>query len=125
MRRIAFNPRFVNEAGTDLVEEKIHTIRKNFPYWKKFEGQDIALFTWEGKPYRSKQRVFCVRHLFRVQKVRHAGRGNFFDEYGRYIPTIHLAKNDGFETEDDFIRWFLDYSESEMGIVHFTDFRYG
>jgi hypothetical protein len=124
MRSLSFNARFINEAGDDLVPGKMHTIRKNFPFWKKFEGQDVVLFTWEGKPYRSKQRVFCVKKLVNVQKVRHAGQGNFFDENERYVSTKQLAVNDGFKTEDNFIRWFLDYPSGEMALLHFTDFRY-
>jgi hypothetical protein len=38
---MAINPRFVNVAGNDLIPEKIHTIRKNYAWWKKFEGKDI------------------------------------------------------------------------------------
>jgi hypothetical protein len=56
MKRISFSPRFVNEMGDDLVSGKIHTIRQNYFYWKKFEGRHAALFTWEGKLYRSKQK---------------------------------------------------------------------
>jgi hypothetical protein len=69
MRRISINPRFINKAGNDLVLGKIHTIRQNYDYWKKFEGQEVALFTWEGKPYRSKQKVFCVKRIVSVQEV--------------------------------------------------------
>jgi hypothetical protein len=125
MKRIAFNPRFVNGAGNDLVPGKIHTIRRNYAYWKRFEGREAALFIWEGKPYRSKQKVFCVNRIVRVEKVRHAGRGNFFTESERYIPMGQLAVNDGFKNDDEFIRWFIDYPDGEMAVIHFTDFRYG
>jgi hypothetical protein len=72
VERLSFNPRFVNEAGDDLVPGKIHTIRQNFDYWKRFEGRDVALFIWEGKPYQrqSRQKVFCVKRLVYVQKIR-------------------------------------------------------
>jgi hypothetical protein len=124
MKRISFNPRFVNRAGNDLVPGKIHTMRQNYFYWKKFEGRDVALFTWEGRPYRSKQRVFCVKPLAFVQKVRHAGQGKFFTEKERYIPMGQLAINDGFENEDEFIRWFTRDSEGEMAVLHFAGYRY-
>jgi hypothetical protein len=134
MRRIAFNPRFVNEAGTDLVEGKIHTIRKAYPFWKKFEGQDVALFTWEGKPYRSKQRVFCVKKLVSVQEVfvtasRDRQHLEFFVEDtplgpDKMLDNETLAKNDGFSTYKEFESWFLNYPEGIMAVLHFTDFEY-
>jgi hypothetical protein len=52
MKRISFNPRFVNETGDDLIPGKIHTVRRNFDYWKKFEGRDVELFTWVEKSRR-------------------------------------------------------------------------
>jgi hypothetical protein len=50
MKRISFNAQFVNESGDGLILGKIHTIRQNYSFWKKFEGRDVELFTWEGKP---------------------------------------------------------------------------
>jgi hypothetical protein len=129
MRRISFNPRFVNEAGNDLVPGKIHTIRQNYDFWKKFEGQDVALLTWEGKPYRSKQRVFCVKRIVSVQKVAKL----LFDFYlpqkmndGSFpiLSVSILSKNDGFEERQEFNYWFYDYPDGDMAILHFTDFRY-
>jgi hypothetical protein len=124
MKRLSFNPRFVNEAGNDLREGKIHTIRQNYAYWKKFEGQDVALFTWEGKPYRSKQNVFCVKRLVSVEKVRFAGRMHFFTEKERYINSTQLAMNDGFENDLALAFWFINCPEGEMAVLHFTDYRY-
>jgi hypothetical protein len=127
MRCIPFNPRFVNEAGTDLVEGKVHTIQKSYSFWKRFEGQDVALFTWEGKPYRSKQRVFCVKKLVSVQRTVKA-KGHFFVPRDPcdlvYADIEKLAKNDGFENEQEFADWFRNYLDSEMVVLHFTDFRY-
>jgi hypothetical protein len=126
MKRIAFNPRFVNEAGTDLVEGKIHTIRRNVHFWKKFEGQDVALFVWEGKPYRSKQQIFCVKKLVSVQRTVKA-KGHFFVPHDPcdlvYVDIEKLVKNDGFENEQEFAGWFRNYPDGEMVVLHFTDFR--
>jgi hypothetical protein len=69
MNRISFNPRFVNEAGNNLIPGKIHTIRQNHGYWKHFEGQEVVLFTWEGKPYGSRQKIFCVKRIVNVQEI--------------------------------------------------------
>jgi hypothetical protein len=129
MRRISFNPRFVNEAGNDLVPGKIHTIRGNYDFWKRFEGQDVALFAWEGKPHRSKQRVFCVKRIVSVQKIRKAGNTNFYltdwpADSAIYLHPPVLAKNDGFADYYEFFDWFYDYPDGDMAVLHFTDFRY-
>jgi hypothetical protein len=127
MRRISFNPRFVNEAGNDLVPGKIHTIRQNYDFWKRFEGQDAALFTWEGTPYRSKQRVLCVKRIVSVQRMVKE-RGYFYVPRGScdlvYAAIEKLAKNDGFDNVGEFSNWFSDYPDGDMAILHFTDFRY-
>jgi hypothetical protein len=128
MKRIAFNPRFVNADGTDLAPGKIHTLRRNYYFWHKFEGRDVALFTWEGVPYRSKQRVFCVKHIYHVQWIMKE-RGCFYLPKGLcdlvYAPIEKLAKNDGLDDEDEFTEWFSGYPNDEMAILHFTEFRYG
>ena len=141
MKRISFNTRFVNEAGNDLKSGKIHTIRQNYEYWKKYEGQEVALFTWEGKPYRSKQKVFCVKRIACVQMVylRRVADGLLGKEngvlsfriYDKWIQlNSQLAENDGFVDKDGildtegFLNWFKDYKSGKMAILHFTDFRY-
>ena len=148
MRRISFDPRFVNAAGTDLISGKIHTIRQNFDYWKRFEGKEAALFTWEGKPRQkgSKQKVFCVKRIVSVQEihlktylvpvnqmkyperegvVRNTEVLGFFIGEHR-IPNKLLAERDGFSSGNDFLRWFYagNYKPGKMAIIHFTDFRY-
>jgi hypothetical protein len=128
MKRISCNPRFVNEAGDDLVPGKIHTIRSSYSFWKKFEGRDVELFTWEGKPYRSKQKVFCVKRLVSVERLEKI-KERFLVPKGIcdlvYAGDEKLARNDGFKDEDELMRWFADYPDGEMAILHFTDFRYG
>jgi len=134
MKRISFNPRFVNEAGNDLIPGKIHTIRQNYDWWKKFEGKEVALFTWEGKPYQkgSKQKVFCVKKIVSVQEVFYGKIAlcQCFTQFEH--PTVGnrafdkriMARNDGFNDVMDFDIWFMNYKPGKMGILHFTDFRY-
>jgi hypothetical protein len=107
-------------------------MRENYKYWKKFEGKELALFTWEGKPYRSKQNVFCIKKLVSVQLITYRKtmgvpmfliQSNEFDAL-ETMDTELLAKNDGFNNEQEFIDWFANYPEGEMAILHFTDFRY-
>jgi len=126
MKRIAFNPRFVNAAGNDLISGKIHTIRQNYEYWKRFEGQDVALFVWEGKPYRSRQKVFCVKRIVSVQAIYFQNRREIYwhDENCEIIKIRKLSANDGFENWHDFCAWFSNYKSGKMAILHFTDFRY-
>jgi hypothetical protein len=143
MKRISFNPRFINEAGNDLIPGKIHTIRQNYEYWKKFEGKDLALFTWEGKPYQkgSTQKVFCVKRLVSVQMLylRKVVSHLLSNEDGILAFLIddkwiqldsQLAENDGFINSDGIIdtdafrKWFADYKLGKMAILHFTDFEY-
>jgi hypothetical protein len=132
VRRIPFNHQFVNEAGNDLVPGKIHTIRCNYNFWIKFQGQELALYTWEDKPYRSKQNVFCIKRLIGVQKVRilkQLTKDKMYwarfciqdEELTRWVPDC-VAENDGFSSYEEFEKWFENYPiYSEMAILHFTD----
>jgi hypothetical protein len=140
VKRISFNSRFINEAGNDLVPGKIHTIRQNYDFWKKFEGQDMALFTWEGKPYRSKQHVFCVKRIVSVQKITfvqnlRAGISWVVNNKNKKISPVLLAANDGFIGDNwdglgkeraghELFDWFRSYPDGDMAILHFTEFRY-
>jgi len=126
MKRISFNPRFVNEAGNDLVSGKIHTIRSSYTFWKKYEGQEVALFTWEGKPYRSKQKVFCVKRIVRVQELTKSEVADFWVSLNdkNPIPIDLISKNDGFNDKSEFIDWFIKCPFGKYAILHFTDFRY-
>ena len=126
MKRISFNHRFINAAGDDLIAGKIHTIRQNYEYWKRFEEREVALFTWEGKPYQkgSKQKVFCVKKIISVQQI--SVGGYYFECEDRFIDPVIFAKNDGFNHGYELCDWFsIDKRKSgEMAILHFTDFRY-
>jgi len=127
MKRISFCPRFVNEAGNDLIPGKIHTIRQNYDFWKRFEGREVALFTWEGKPYRSKQKVFSVKRLVSVQEIELCEKGSdyrWLTSDKRPIHGLNLSVNDGFFVFGDFVDWFSKYKPGKMAILHFTDFKY-
>jgi len=129
MKRISFNKQFVNEAGNDLKPGKIHTIRQNFEYWRKFEGKELALFLWEGKPYKSKQKVFCVKKIVNVQEIILNYNTSFYlsikdMSINKQIDTGFLGKNDGFDYLFEFVRWFEKYPFGKMAILHFTEFRY-
>ena len=128
MKHIAFDRRFVNAAGDDLIPGKIHTIRQNYGYWKRFEGKEVALFIWEGKPYQkgSRQKVFCIKRIVSVQEVTKSEVADFWlSLYDKDpIPIDVIAKNDGFNNRYEHIEWFVEYPFGKMAIIHFTDFRY-
>lgn len=127
MKRMAFDKRFVSPAGNGLVEGKIHAIRRNYDYWKIFSGREVEMFYWEGKPYRSKQKVFCVKPVRSVVPSAFDGKQfwNASLEGGGWINPSLLARNDGFENVDEFHKWFENYKHPViMCIIHFTDFRY-
>lgn len=117
---------------------KIHTIRANYPLWKKrFEQIErgeacLSVRKWSGKPYCSKQ-----IEIVRLSKEDGIGlqrldfyRGNFPDSL--FYPSIdnkpsdstELAQNDGLAIYDWF-EWFGHYDITKpLAIIHFTKFRY-
>jgi hypothetical protein len=137
MKRISFNPHFVNAAGNDLIPGKIHSIRQNLGFWKQYEGREVTLFTWEGKPYRSKQKVFCTKRIVSVQEVElHIIKRQLDKNFTRVsldfllngwsLNLETLSKNDGFYSLQEFKEWFVfgKYKPGKMAILQFTDFRY-
>jgi len=118
MRRISIDKRFVE--NNNLIPEKIHTIRKNFDFWKKFEGKELSLFTWQGKPYQkgSKQKIICVKKLIYVQpvylhcQVMTENGDKALPEYYAFrgcidkilIDKEQIAENDGFSCADELRR---------------------
>jgi hypothetical protein len=128
---------FINAIGN---KTKIHTIRGNYPLWKKRieeiqKGNAVlSIRYWTGKPYNSKQKevyvldkdsgIGCVEVRFDgimspwmySEKITNGEPWDF--------STKTLAANDGLSL-DDFKEWFKGYDLNEpMAIIHFTDFRY-
>ena len=132
------NCEFCSRVHPAYRNKKLHTIRANYPLWKKRiddvnAGKAVlVLFEWTGKPYRSKQ-----RELFRfdkdsgigVQKLLNSGGVWLLgkpdsDKWNKVIGINELSRNDGL-SEQDFRDWFKDYDLSEpFAIIHFTKFRY-
>lgn len=114
---------------------KIHTIRANYPLWKKrFEEIEcgaacLSIRQWTGKPYRSPQ-----IEIGRLTKSDGIGIQKY-EDYTPFSPVIdeqinpivlkkELAHNDGLSL-DDWHDWFKDYDKDHpMAIIHFTSFRY-
>jgi hypothetical protein len=130
---------FINAIGN---QTKIHTIRGNYPLWKKRieEIQNgnavLSIRYWTGKPYNSKQ-----KEVYALNKDSGIGIQELYFDLNRilepfisledskdriktYLSTHKIAKNDGLSF-DDFKEWFKGYDLNEpMAIIHFTDFRY-
>jgi hypothetical protein len=125
------------------AEVKIHTIRQNFPLWKKRFVEieagkaTLSIRVWSGKPYRSKQ-----VEVFALDRKDGIGvQGLYFDsnnllesfvshedsesKYQTYISPVQLAINDGLNFAE-FQNWFKDRDllNEPMAIIHFTKFRY-
>lgn len=113
---------------------KLHTIRANFPLWKKRikevqEGQAVlSIRQWTGKPYCSKQveiAKLTTTNGVGVQKLEFIDYNIYFPKIGyALISDSKLSSKDGL-TLDDWREWFKGYDLSKpMAIIHFTKFRY-
>lgn len=118
-----------------IKSRKRHTIRSNYPLWKKridevIKGEAVlSVRQWTGKPYASKQ-----IEIARLTKDDGIGIQKLaFKDNTWYMPIIddslevhidRLATNDGLEWSDWF-SWFKDTQfDGEFAIIHFSKFRY-
>lgn len=101
---------------------KTTTIRSNYEYWKSKEGQLIQPFFWAGKPYRSKQVVFCpevrLKEVYRIiihniREIQNKYKHEYIldrirvDEWWLTPRRIEeLIQNEGFDDPDHFWMWF-------------------
>jgi hypothetical protein len=114
--------------------QKIHTIRNNYPLWKKRinkinQGKAVlSLRYWKGKPYQTKQKEFLILKTNEVgiQKIEVNPLGWVIDDnLCEKLQTETIAKNDGL-THQDFKNWFKNsFTVNEpKAIIHFTPFLY-
>lgn len=113
--------------------EKKHTIRANYPLWKKRigdvrEGRAVlSIRQWTGKPYASKQVEIALLTKNDGVGIQMAEFTNDLSEIvieGNHHSYVSVAKNDGLHP-GDWISWFGGYDLSKpMAIIHFTKFRY-
>lgn len=128
---------FIDKIGSKI---KKHTIRGNYPLWKKRideiqKGNAVlSVRYWTGKPYNSKQKEVYVLDKnsgIGIQKIEfHEDKDGVCALKYPIInnhrePNIKIiAENDGL-SYPDFKEWFKGYDLNEpMAIVHFTDERY-
>lgn len=112
-----------------MKNEKIHTIRGNYEFWKKRVDEInagraiLSVREWSLKPYRSPQRELRTFDKLGIQKLEWTYLGWFVDSLESDLKIKDLANNDGLLLED-FNSWFSKAGDEEMAIIHFTDFRY-
>lgn len=113
---------------------KIHTLRGNLPLWEKRIAQIqngeavLSVRQWTGKPYRSKQVEIArlsAEDGVGIQELRLTDLTRPTTINGTRVELPVLAQNDGLSFDDWFF-WFSGYDLSKpLGIIHFTEFRYG
>lgn len=135
-----FFPKIHSKAGMPtnfkekfLKKEKLHTIRANYPLWKKRikEVQDgraiLSIRQWTGKPYASKQveiARLAAKDCVGIQKLEIFDLMRPAKVDGRLVDLMDLARNDGLPFSD-WYHWFRDYDIIKpLAIIHFTKFRY-
>lgn len=115
-----------------LSKEKKHTIRANYPLWRKRideVNQGIAILSvrqWSSKPYCSPQQEIMQfgKGQIGVQKLGIDFLLGYIVDDVRSVTTSMLAENDGL-LASEFIEWFKKVKpEDDLAIIHFTDFRY-
>lgn len=112
---------------------KLHTIRANYPLWKKrFEQIEAGKATlsvryWTGKPYASKQMEICKltkEDGIGLQKLSFYYVLGFPLVEGKSLKADIIANNDGLSSQDWRV-WFKDCDITKpLAIIHFTPFRY-
>jgi len=132
---ILFEPRFEKPV---LEGAKIHTIRVDYDYWKRYDGKECSFRVWTGRPYRSPQREFCririgVQPLFVFVQGDLSVVLSFGGMLWRLLKTSGivvlmktLQKTTGFCKEREFQEWFSDIKAGthHFAILHRADFRY-
>nr|DAN44726.1 MAG TPA: hypothetical protein [Caudoviricetes sp.] len=112
---------------------KLHTIRANYPLWKKRIAEVqagnavLSVRQWCGKPYRSKQvllKEFTKANGIGIQRLEF-DQSLFRPIIGTHeLQAYQLAVRDGLSLID-WTEWFILYDLTKpMAIIHFTDFRY-
>jgi hypothetical protein len=121
-------------------DPKLHTIRANYPIWKKridevLAGNAVLSIRYHtlGRYVKGNKQIEFLRldkdSGVGVQQLawtidNSADNRPILFESGKIINLNELAKNDGLSFED-FKDWFRKYDLSKpMGIIHFTPFRY-
>ena len=116
---------------------KRHTIRGNYPRWKKrFEeiarGEAcLSIREWSGRP-RQSATVEIMRLTAKdgisLQELRYmpdrSGLGYYLAIDGKQVPMNVIANNDGLSISD-WSMWFIEEDKTQsFAVIQFTRFRY-
>ena len=125
---LGFKQQFVQPI---LDGTKIHSLRQD-PHNRWHAGREMQLATGvRTKNYNCFKEDICIS----VQEI-YMIYSNYLleilinDKYLEYSGKVLLAKNDGFNSFEDFESWFapeVGYYSNEpysMKIIHWTDFKY-
>ena len=115
-------------------KNKLHTIRANYPLWKKRiaevqRGEAVlSVRQWSGRPYMSKQETIATLTAddgVGIQKLTFFSGRIINPTVGKYQPSVkEIAHNDGLGSTY-WLYWFKNYDLSQpLAIIHFTPFRY-
>lgn len=125
-----FKQKIIDTFSHNKPAKKIHTIRGNYPYWKKRidevneDEAVLSLRNWTGKPYRSKQHEFMSLEKAGYQRFQMTTKGHIIIGGVSSFKLQEVAGNDGLLT-NDFMDWFEPHKSPFEGIIiHFTEFRY-
>lgn len=115
-------------------KNKLHTIRANYPLWKKRiaevqRGEAVlSVRQWSGRPYMSKQETIATLTAddgVGIQKLTFFSGRIIYPTVGKYQPSVkEIAHNDGLDSTY-WLYWFRNYDLTKpLAIIHFTSFRY-
>lgn len=107
MTTLIFEPRFHEPVLSGL---KVHTIRRPRKHPIK-PGDELSLRAWEGKPYRSKQRVLRNETCMFVRECRIDAHGIAIGGYriGEPNDLDQFAVSDGFDNWEQ-MRTYRDFN---------------
>jgi len=100
-----FKPQFAGMVADGRKCQTVRPVPKRMPQ----PGDTISLRCWEGKPYRSKQKVLREAVITEVQRIDIDDRGfvwlddfriKFLSDWEKFTAA------DGFPKPEDFIEWF-------------------
>jgi hypothetical protein len=106
MKVLLFEPRFWGPVASG---EKVHSIRRTRKR-PVCRGDNLSLRAWEGKPYRSRQRVLCEEICIFVRECWIDRSGIVIDghRFGEADELDAFAVSDGFDNWDQ-MRTYRDF----------------
>jgi hypothetical protein len=124
---LSFKPQFVKP----IVEgNKIHTIRLD-PKRRWKPGMKIHFATGVRTKHYCNFKMGVCKSIQKIDMFKGAGYPDLWldDEYRELHILKQIAKNDGFDSFDDFVEWFFPgHTDSvrrfEGVLIHWTDFIY-